>query len=495
VHVKKSIGCNSLTAAATLRTRRVRRLTAYHLLAGLTKQLDELRSSLDPVFDDELAPQQDPSRELERVPSLVSRMPSAAASLAERRDPSFFRRAALGVMHARSFKSLSLANAAEMARASSPRASPGTKSNQDKLVSRLVHAMALFDKYSKVPEEDAKRERDQGIAAKGVKLRRVLGPWEQLQLFKHAGLDSDVTDRMASRALASAEASLDRPSHTRAGGPQDRLQGQMTNRGKAAREGQMVDKPLHLAYVRILAQYLDCDKALLDYEMKHGTISVEPVREDLAAAAAEKTVRLPTLHAAAMAAKTINHLGQLCVGDATFHRQDSAAQLFAKRDALRASHRLLSFAEKQAARKEREAKRERESPKIRLLPMTQVRTERQPWSKSVCTPCTVCCRSVSSVCTPTPLFRTHQRLARHTHTHTHTHTHIQSWKQAPPRGASCRQAAIVPRKPSTPALGIPWLDDTGRLHPLHIRMHPLTKKRAAQVRMHGHAGKKGGRVD
>jgi hypothetical protein len=376
-------------------------------LAGLTRQLDELRTSLDPVLDyndpvfDEMAPEEDTGWESERAANskvsrlpaqdgMFSRLPSCRGKLegleiatrgpalgerascklegleiaCEGRDAKVLQRvqrAALGLMHAKAF--LPPVSAAPLRQThASPKHTPCTS----KQVKRLVKAIELFDRYSKVAEEDAKQARNKGMAVAG-NLRKILGIWEQAQILKDSGLDQEVTDKMSRKALASAEASLDRPSHTSAGGSLDRLHGQTTHRVRTVREAQVVDKPLHLAYIRTLAQLLGCEKALLDYELLHGNVSEG--NEELRAPA-PKTARL--LHSTAVAIKSLVHLNNVCADDATFHRSLSQEQRAAKQQSALHHPQQHSYAEKEAARKKREHERERETPKMRLLPMTQV---------------------------------------------------------------------------------------------------------------------------
>ena len=391
------------------------RIGVHHtLLAGLTRQLDELRTSLDPeldyndpVFCDEMAPREDPGWESYRAASSkVSRLPAKdglfsglqscklegleiatrGPELGERpscklegleiagegRDVLLkVQRAALGLMHAKAFLTPASAAALRQAHAASPKHTPRT--NKSKQVKRLVKAIELFDKYSKVAEEDAKQARNKGMSVAG-NLRRILGIWEQAQLLKESGLDQEVTDKMSRRALASAEASLHRPSHTR-------LHGQTTHRVETAREGQVVDKALHLAYIRTLAQFLGCDKALLDYELLHANVSggkerlfmgtQQPVDE--VRAQAPKTARLlPMLHSTTVAIKSFLHLNQVSTHHATFDPSSSQEQRVAKQQSGLNHPQQHSYAEKEAARKKREHEREREMRKIRLLPMTQV---------------------------------------------------------------------------------------------------------------------------
>ena len=145
-------------------------------------------------------------------------------------------RAALGLMHAKAFLPPASAAALRRTHAVSPKHTPCTS----KQVKRMVKAIELFDKYSKVAEEDAKQARNKGMSVAG-NLRRILGIWEQAQILKDSGLDREVTDKMSRRAMASAEASLDRPCYTSAGCSLLRPQGQKTHRVKTARQAQVVD--------------------------------------------------------------------------------------------------------------------------------------------------------------------------------------------------------------------------------------------------------------
>jgi hypothetical protein len=324
-------------------------------------------------------------------------------------------RAALGLMHAKEFLPPASAAALRRTDAASPKHTPCT--SKSKQVKRMVKAIELFDKYSKVAEEDVKQARIKGMAVAG-NLCRILGIWEQAQILKDSGLDQEVTDKMSRRALASAEASLDRPSHPSAGGSLHRLHGQTTHRVKTAREAQVVDKPLFLAYIRTLAQFLGCDKALLEYDLLHRKVSggnerfiigtQQPVEEVRAQAPTARL--LPMLHSTAVAIKSLVHLNHVHTHDATFHPSSSEEQREAKQQSALHHPHQHSYAEKEAARKKREHEREREVPKIRLLPMTQVPPRSPQPHNRKCTQIEQGLPNCGSA-------------RKHTHTHTPPHPH------------------------------------------------------------------------
>jgi hypothetical protein len=126
----------------------------------------------------------------------------------------------------------------------------------NKRVSRLVLAMALFDQYSKTCDPGMKARTPRSVnagttiegeggssAKRSAKDNKMLGSWEQRQILKHAGLDDEVSERMAAKALETAAA------HVAAAAQQQRLAGKQHHAAPG-----VFDRRLHLAWIHALAR-------------------------------------------------------------------------------------------------------------------------------------------------------------------------------------------------------------------------------------------------
>ena len=314
------------------------------MLTGLTKQLDALRNDLDPVGTAKATPSFSrvssarilPTKDLDSVtfnPLSKFKQSVRKVNLEKMHHSShdkFSERLGIdrGDIGGVSSEREGAVNTGKSLKIASPK--KGTKKENVRMVLRLSHAQALFEKYCKPNTPHAKNNPAAAKRTGSEDANKVVGSWEQRQILKNAGLDQEVSERMSTKALAAAAlalAPLDPRAHLYAGtstvskapnhlvSSPARKTGAMTERTPP----QTADKNLHWSWVREIARALGVGDELKTHELEHGTVIAEV--ECLSTETHGPTANpRPGFFAAVTAVRIANRLKCVCVIRVSFVR-------------------------------------------------------------------------------------------------------------------------------------------------------------------------------